>query len=76
MTDANLLLGRLPADQFLGGDFQLDPPRTQKIVAQWLKDNGSQLTPEEFAAFLSAEHDKCGKLIKSVGELSPTRDGL
>jgi len=50
VTDANLLLGRLPADQFLGGDFQLDLPRTQKIVAQWLKDNQSKLTPEEFAA--------------------------
>jgi N-methylhydantoinase A len=50
VTDANLLLGRLPADQFLGGNFQLDLPRTQKIVAQWLKDNSSKLTPEEFAA--------------------------
>jgi N-methylhydantoinase A len=50
VTDANLLLGRLPADQFLGGDFQLDLPRTQKTVAQWLKDNSSKLTPEEFAA--------------------------
>lgn len=50
VTDANLLLGRLPADQFLGGDFQLDLPRTQKLVAQWLRQNGSKLTPEEFAA--------------------------
>jgi N-methylhydantoinase A len=50
VTDANLLLGRLPADQFLGGDFQLDLPRTQKIVAQWLKKNHSSLSPEEFAA--------------------------
>jgi N-methylhydantoinase A len=50
VTDANLLLGRLPADQFLGGEFQLDLPRTQKIVAEWLKDNNSKLTPEEFAA--------------------------
>jgi N-methylhydantoinase A len=50
VTDANLLLGRLPADQFLGGDFQLDLPRTQKIVAQWLKDNNSKLTAEDFAA--------------------------
>jgi N-methylhydantoinase A len=50
VTDANLLLGRLPADQFLGGDFQLDLPRTQKIVAQWLKKNNSSLTPEDFAA--------------------------
>jgi N-methylhydantoinase A len=50
VTDANLLLGRLPADQFLGGNFQLDLPRTQRIVAQWLKDNHSNLSPEEFAA--------------------------
>lgn len=49
VTDANLLLGRLPADQFLGGDFQLDLPRTQKIVAEWLKKNHSSLSPEEFA---------------------------
>ncbi len=50
VTDANLVLGRLPADQFLGGDFQLDLARTQKIVAQWLKDNNSKLTAEEFAS--------------------------
>src|SRR5438270_11698390 len=50
VTDANLLLGRLPADQFLGGEFQLDLSRTQKIVAEWLKDNNSKLTPEEFAS--------------------------
>ena len=50
VTDANLLLGRLPADQFLGGDFQLDLPRTQKLVARWLKENNSKLSLEEFAA--------------------------
>jgi N-methylhydantoinase A len=50
VTDANLLLGRLPADQFLGGDFQLDLPRTQNIVAQWLRKNQSSLSAEEFAA--------------------------
>jgi N-methylhydantoinase A len=50
VTDTNLLLGRLPADQFLGGDFQLDLPRTQKLVAQWLKEQGSKLSLEEFAA--------------------------
>src|SRR5258708_32289332 len=49
VTDANLLLGRLPADQFLGGDFKLDLARTQKIVQQWLKDQGSPLSLEEFS---------------------------
>jgi N-methylhydantoinase A len=50
VTDANLLLGRLPADQFLGGEFQLDLPRTQKLVKQWLKQSGSSLSLQEFAA--------------------------
>ena len=50
VTDANLLLGRLPADQFLGGDFQLDLPRAQKTVAQWLRKNHSSLSLEDFAA--------------------------
>ena len=50
VTDANLLLGRLPADQFLGGDFQLDLERTQNLVARWLKEQSSGLSVEEFAA--------------------------
>ena len=50
VTDANLLLGRLPADQFLGGEFKLDLPRTQKMVQQWLRKNGSRLSLEEFAS--------------------------
>ncbi|HSM86050.1 MAG TPA: hydantoinase/oxoprolinase family protein, partial [Candidatus Limnocylindrales bacterium] len=50
VTDANLLLGRLPADQFLGGDFRLDPGRTRNIVQRWLKAHGSALKVEEFAA--------------------------
>ena len=50
VTDANLLLGRLPADQFLGGEFKLDIERTRKLVQRWLKENRSKLTLEEFAA--------------------------
>jgi N-methylhydantoinase A len=50
VTDANLLLGRLPADQFLGGDFRLDVDRTKKLVQRWLKENGSKLSLDEFAA--------------------------
>src|SRR5205807_8215526 len=42
------LLGRLPADQFLGGDFKLDVARTQKFVQQWLRNQGSRLSLEEF----------------------------
>ena len=50
VTDANLLLGRLPADRFLGGEFLLDIARTRRIVTQWLKKNKSPLTREQFAA--------------------------
>ena len=50
VTDANLLMGRLPADQFLGGEFQLDLARTRTLVQRWLKQQGSRLSLEEFAA--------------------------
>lgn len=50
VTDANLLLGRLPADQFLGGDFVLDVERTRSITQRWLLENGSRLSLEGFAA--------------------------
>ncbi|HEU5450711.1 MAG TPA: hydantoinase/oxoprolinase family protein, partial [Terriglobales bacterium] len=50
VTDANLLLGRLRPDQFLGGGFTLDVERTRRMVRQWLKAAGSTLGVEEFAA--------------------------
>lgn len=50
VTDANLLLGRLQPQRFLGGDFTLDLERTRRLVAEWLKRHGSKLTPEQLAA--------------------------
>jgi len=50
VTDANLLLGRLQPQRFLGGDFALDLERTQRLVAEWLKGHSSRLTPEQFAS--------------------------
>jgi N-methylhydantoinase A len=49
VTDANLLLGRLQPDRFLGGEFKLDVGRTREIVSKWLKAHGSRLTLEQFA---------------------------
>ena len=49
VTDANLLLGRLQADLFLGGEFTLDLQRTQALTREWLKAQGSQLSLEQFA---------------------------
>lgn len=50
VTDANLLLGRLRAQAFLGGGFRLDLERTKKVTRAWLKHSGSSMTIEEFAA--------------------------
>jgi len=50
VTDANLLLGRLQPHRFLGGDFTLDFERTRRTVTDWLTQNKSSLTLEQFAA--------------------------
>jgi N-methylhydantoinase A len=50
VTDANLILGRLQAHHFLGGDFTPDLRRTRRIVSAWLKRQGCQLSLEQFAS--------------------------
>jgi N-methylhydantoinase A len=50
VTDANLLLGRLCPHRFLGGEFMLDLERTRRITKEWLRDQHSKLTLEQFAA--------------------------
>jgi N-methylhydantoinase A len=50
VTDANLLLGRLCPNRFLGGEFTLDLERTRRITKEWLRDQHSKLTLEQFAA--------------------------
>lgn len=50
VTDANLLLGRLQATQFLGGEFTLDLERTLRLTGEWLKKQRSTLSLERFAA--------------------------
>jgi N-methylhydantoinase A len=50
VTDANLILGRLQPHRFLGGDFQLDLERTRRIVREWLEQQKSSLSLEQFAA--------------------------
>jgi N-methylhydantoinase A len=52
VTDANLLMGRLRPDRFLGGEFTLDVERARRITSEWLKKQGSgfHLTLEQFSA--------------------------
>ena len=49
VTDANLILGRLPPRRFLGGAFPLDLERTRRVSGEWLKATGSGLRLEQFA---------------------------
>lgn len=49
VTDANLLLGRIRLENFLGGSFQLDLERTQRIISEWLRKQGTRLTLKQFA---------------------------
>jgi len=50
VTDANLILGRLQPHRFLGGEFTLDFERTRRLVTDWLRQQGSKLALEQFAA--------------------------
>jgi N-methylhydantoinase A len=50
VTDANLLLGRLQPNNFLGGDFTLDLDRTRALTQEWLRKQRSKLTLHQFAA--------------------------
>jgi N-methylhydantoinase A len=50
VTDANLILGRLQPTRFLGGDFTLDLDRTRAITQEWLKQQSSRMTLDQFAA--------------------------
>jgi N-methylhydantoinase A len=47
VTDANLLLGRLDAESFLGGGVKLDRERTERLMCE---QKGALATAEEFAA--------------------------
>jgi N-methylhydantoinase A len=49
VTDANLLLGRLQPDKFLGGSFILDLERTRAVTTEWLKQERSRMSLEQFA---------------------------
>src|SRR5579862_6064882 len=49
VTDANLLLGRLQATRFLGGDFTLDLDRTRRVTQEWLKRQQASLTLQKFS---------------------------
>lgn len=50
VTDANLLLGRLRSENFLGGSFRLDVERTRKLFLEWIAQHQLKFTAEELSA--------------------------
>jgi len=50
VTDANLLMGRLRPDRFLGGEFTLDVERARRLTLEWLKKQSAGLNLEQFCA--------------------------
>src|SRR5207237_10721020 len=50
VTDANLLLGRLRADNFLSGEFRLDVGRTRVLFREWIAKHRLNWSAEELAA--------------------------
>ena len=80
VTDANLLLGRLQADRFLGGNFQLDLERTRRIAAEWLQKQSSSLSLEQFAAgvirVVNATMEKVIRVVSIERGYDPRRFAL
>ena len=61
VTDANLLLGRLRPNHFLGGDFILDPERTRRLTSEWLQNQpGNKEAGKKEAARISLEEFSAG----------------
>ena len=77
VADANLLLGRLQANRFLGGDFILNVERTRRITRQWLGKQQSVLSLEQFAAgvirVVNATMEKAIRVV-SIGRGHDPRD--
>ncbi len=77
VTDANLLLGRLPAKRFLGGGFELDVDRTERLTAEWLRKQKSNLSVTRFAEgvvrIVNANMEKAIRVV-SIDKGFDTRD--
>jgi N-methylhydantoinase A len=64
VTDANLLLGRLDADWFLGGEMRLDPNAARKVL------NARIAAPLGYAG--AAAHEQAAKGILTIANLTMT----
>jgi len=70
VTDANLLLGRLDADLFLGGDFRLDLQATERGFADFLRlhrrEIGSKTAPQLAADIVAVSNATMEKALRVI----------
>jgi N-methylhydantoinase A len=70
VTDANLLLGRLDPDHFLGGEFQLDLPAAERGFADFLhrhsQKTGFRTAPELAAGIVAVSSATMEKALRVI----------
>ncbi|MGO8733788.1 MAG: hydantoinase/oxoprolinase family protein [Terriglobia bacterium] len=70
VTDANLLLGRLDPDHFLGGEFQLDLPAAERGFADFLhrhsQKTGFRTVPELAAGIVAVSNATMEKALRVI----------
>jgi N-methylhydantoinase A len=70
VTDANLLLGRLDRDHFLGGEFQLDLPAAERGFADFLRRHsqkiGFKTVPELAADIVAVSNATMEKALRVI----------
>jgi N-methylhydantoinase A len=66
VTDANLLLGRIPADHFLGGEMQLDVDRARSVLEDTIAKPLGTSVDEACAAIIEVANASMLKMLRIV----------
>lgn len=66
VTDANLLLGRIPADHFLGGEMKLDVERARSVLVETIAQPLGISVDEACAAIIEVANASMLKMLRIV----------
>jgi N-methylhydantoinase A len=66
VTDANLLLGRIPADHFLGGEMQLDVERARRVLENTIAKPLGVSVDDACAAIIEVANASMLKMLRIV----------
>ena len=65
VTDANLVLGRIDPDYFLGGTQHLDKPRAEKVIGERIADPLGMSVPEAAAGIVEIIDARMADLVRN-----------